>query len=108
MAGDWPGSCPPVWGDNGGPDGGSIELVLEEKDDAAVIMVSDNGIGISTEVLPHIFKRFRRGDQSRTNNGSGLGLSLVQAIVTFHGGRIKVNSRMGKGSHFTIVHPNWL
>lgn len=89
-------------------DGGRIEISLEEKKNTVVIVVSDNGVGIPEEVLPHIFKRFRRGDQSRTQNGSGLGLSLVQAIVTFHRGQIQVDSRENAGSRFTVILPHKL
>jgi two-component system phosphate regulon sensor histidine kinase PhoR len=67
------------------------------------ICIKDTGIGISKEDLLHIFERFYRCDPSRTQIGTGLGLSLARAVAQAHNGRIDVSSRIGKGSTFTIT-----
>jgi heavy metal sensor kinase len=69
------------------------------------LTVQDTGIGISAEDQPRVFERFFRSDQARTRGGAGLGLSLAQAIVRVHGGRIAVQSELHKGSTFTIELP---
>ncbi|MEI7988600.1 MAG: ATP-binding protein, partial [Chloroflexota bacterium] len=71
------------------------------------MIVSDSGVGITPEHLPHIFNRFYRVDKSRArvSGGSGVGLTVAQSLVKAHGGRIWVNSEgKGKGSsfHFTL------
>ena len=68
---------------------------------------ADNGPGIAAEDLPHLFERFYRVDASRArrSGGSGLGLSIVQAIAEAHGGSVRVESSQGKGAAFTIVLP---
>jgi signal transduction histidine kinase len=70
-----------------------------------MISVTDSGIGISEQELPHIFERFYRGDQSRSTPGNGLGLSLSEAIIRMHNGEIKVESTPYKGSKFTVILP---
>jgi signal transduction histidine kinase len=67
--------------------------------------VRDTGFGIAAEALPHVFERFYRADSSRTENvdGVGLGLNLAKWIVDHHGGRIDVESEVGKGSRFSIT-----
>ncbi|MFH1981750.1 MAG: ATP-binding protein [Pseudomonadota bacterium] len=88
------------------PTGGTVTVATgATRDDAVFITVADTGVGISPQDLPHIFKRFYRCDQSRTHSGSGLGLSLVQAIATSHGGAIHVDSAPGRGSAFTVTLP---
>jgi signal transduction histidine kinase len=71
------------------------------------ITVRDHGAGIPAAELPHIFEPFYRGGDAvaRQVHGNGLGLSLVRRIVTAHGGRVAVTSRMGVGSTFTITLP---
>jgi signal transduction histidine kinase len=85
-------------------EGGRIELVLREAEDAVVFEVKDTGPGISPEELPHIFDRFRRarGAQGR---GFGLGLAIAKGIVEAHGGSIHVASTPGKGSIFCFEIP---
>ena len=69
------------------------------------IKIQDTGIGIDDEELPRIWDRLYRGDRSRTNKGSGLGLSIVKGIISAHRGRIEVVSELNKGSIFIIKLP---
>jgi two-component system phosphate regulon sensor histidine kinase PhoR len=73
----------------------------------AVLEVNDNGVGIPAEAAPHIFERFYRVDKARSRQmgGAGLGLSIVKAIVTAHGGQVKVESVEGRGSRFFVELP---
>lgn len=89
------------------PEGGSVGIVLEQTETAAKLAVSDTGIGIPADDLPHIFERFYRVDKarSRETGGTGLGLSITREIVKMHGGIIRVKSEEGKGSIFTIEIP---
>ncbi|WP_437947621.1 HAMP domain-containing sensor histidine kinase [Sorangium sp. So ce296] len=74
---------------------------------AAVIEVEDRGVGIPEEDLPHLFRPFFRGDQSRTRatGGVGLGLMLARRIVEAHGGRLEIESRVGEGTTARIALP---
>ena len=89
------------------PAGGSVELSLFKKDDWVHFEVSDTGIGIPPENLPHIFDRFYRVDKARAraHGGSGLGLSIAKWIATAHGGSIRVKSQPGEGTTFTVTLP---
>jgi signal transduction histidine kinase len=87
------------------PAGGTVCLSSEVAAREVTIRVDDSGTGISAEELPRIFDRFYRTDQSRTEPGSGLGLSLVQAFVRAHEGTVSVESELGKGSTFTVTLP---
>jgi signal transduction histidine kinase len=89
------------------PAGGQVQLRLFTQSNWAVIEVTDNGIGIPEADLPHIFERFYRVDKkrSRKTGGYGLGLSIVQQIVSAHGGHISVKSVVDKGSTFQIILP---
>ncbi len=87
------------------PSGGSVSLTLAEETGHVRLEVSDTGIGISEKDLPHVFERFYRCDRSRSEPGSGLGLSLVKAIVQFHGGQIAVDSAPGRGTRIRILLP---
>jgi len=88
------------------PAGGTITLGLIRHAGWAQVTVSDTGMGITTEDLPHIFERFYRADRSRgRSGGSGLGLSIAQWIAQAHGGRIEATSQVGKGSTFTVWLP---
>ncbi len=86
------------------PSGGDVAILLEQrKDNAAVLTVSDTGAGIAEAETAHIFERFYRGDESRSTEGTGLGLSLARAIARAHGGDITVKSEPEKGSIFTVT-----
>ncbi len=87
------------------PQNGRIEVKTDVKDDSAVVQVTDTGIGISAEDLPHIFERFFKADKSRSSQGSGLGLAISKHIVQAHGGQIWVQSQEGKGSKFGFSLP---
>jgi diguanylate cyclase (GGDEF)-like protein len=86
---------------------GGIEVRLRSIDSSVELTVKDTGIGIPAAELPHLFDRFHRvpGAQSRTHEGTGIGLSLSQDLVHLHGGRVRVESRTGAGSCFTITIP---
>lgn len=88
--------------------GGRIEVSLEYTDSHAKIQVKDNGVGISADLLPHIFERFRQADTSRSksNSGLGLGLSIVQHLVELHSGTVVAESGgEGQGATFTVRLP---
>ena len=89
------------------PAGGQVVITLERNDNQALIRVKDTGIGIAAEHQTKIFDRFYRvgGDRSRQTGGSGLGLSIAQAIAQAHNGGIQVQSELGKGSNFSIWLP---
>lgn len=72
-----------------------------------MLAVRDTGAGIPAEDLPHIFERFYRADVSRSRGtgGFGIGLSIARAIVRAHGGNIRAQSALGKGSVFTVTLP---
>ena len=84
--------------------GGKIDVSLSEaKNHNITISVKDTGVGISEADLPRIFERFYCCDQSRSQPGTGLGLSLARAIARAHGGDITVTSTVNQGSTFTIT-----
>ena len=85
--------------------GGRVDLEGQVMDGEVIISITDSGIGISSQNLPNIFDRFFRADASRSQSGSGLGLSLVQTIVHAHQGRVEVESALNKGSTFRVVLP---
>ena len=89
------------------PEGGVIGISTELKDDYAKIDFSDTGIGISRENMSRIFEPFfSTKGKAGSKSGTGLGLSVVYAIIERHGGRIDVSSEVGKGTTFTILLPN--
>ncbi|MCX8022271.1 MAG: ATP-binding protein [Syntrophorhabdaceae bacterium] len=88
------------------PPGGMVNIrVYKKEPKEAVIEIRDNGIGIDEKDLPKIWERLYRGDQSRSQKGLGLGLSLVKSIVELHGGHIEVKSRPNFGSTFFVYLP---
>lgn len=86
--------------------GGSVDMDIGEDNGRAIVTVKDTGIGIPAEEIPKIFDRFYRVDMSRGQTvGSGLGLSIVKGIIEAHGGRIDVESAVGRGSTFRVSLP---
>ena len=87
--------------------GGEIVLAVSKYGSSARLSVSDEGIGIKPEVLPYVFDRFVRADESRARatGGAGLGLSIAQWIVSRHSGHMEVLSREGIGTKITLVLP---
>jgi len=84
---------------------GTITISAREIQEYAMIEVTDTGIGIPAEHLPHIFKRLYTVDPARSSGGAGLGLSIARQIVQAHGGRIEVQSKVGNGTKFTVYLP---
>jgi signal transduction histidine kinase len=86
---------------------GSVEVHLQQDDAVVELSVADTGSGIASQELPRIFDRFHRAanPQARTQEGSGIGLSLVRDLVRLHGGTIGVASELGRGSTFTVRIP---
>jgi signal transduction histidine kinase len=92
------------------PSGGRVELSLSQRvGDEIAFTVRDTGIGMSAADLSHVFDRFWRADRARSRTsergGFGLGLAISQWIAQAHGGRIAVQSRLGRGSVFTVTLP---
>lgn len=87
--------------------GGCILVETFEKEDTCGFHIKDQGIGIPIEEQPFIFERFYRSDKSRNRltGGTGIGLTIVKAIVEAHGGRITVESEVNNGSVFTVFLP---
>lgn len=87
------------------PASGTVTVSIGADKKGGVIAVKDTGIGMSQEELPHIFRRFYRCERSRSQPGTGLGLTLVEAIVHAHGGHITVTSTPNLGTTFTVTLP---
>ncbi len=89
------------------PSGGMVKVRLVPKDKHVLIFVEDSGAGIDAEYLPHLFERFYRVGSARDRNsgGTGLGLSIVKEIIESHGGKIEVESKLGKGTTFILMLP---
>lgn len=87
------------------PSSGRVAISTEHIGESVVARVSDTGIGISKDDLPHIFERFFKADKSRSTSGTGLGLAIAKHIVQTHGGSIWVESEEGKGSTFSFSLP---
>jgi signal transduction histidine kinase len=87
------------------PHPGTVTVSVSGDENRGVIAVKDTGVGISQDELPHIFRRFYRCERSRSLPGTGLGLTLVQAIVHAHRGQIAVTSTPNVGTTFIITLP---
>jgi len=90
------------------PEGGTIEAKLDKKGDEVQLVIKDDGIGISSKFMPHVFERFQQADSSITRRYGGLGLSLAisKHIVTLHNGTIEAHSEgLGKGAVFVVKFP---
>jgi CheY-like chemotaxis protein/anti-sigma regulatory factor (Ser/Thr protein kinase) len=90
------------------PKGGRVRVKLERVNSHVEITVTDNGQGISPDILPHIFERFRQADSSmtRAHGGLGLGLAIVRHLVEMHGGTVRAESSgEGQGAAFIINLP---
>ncbi len=85
--------------------GGKIQITCDDDGEYLHIVISDEGIGMSSETQAHIFEKFYQGDASRKTKGNGLGLALVKRIVDLCHGTIRVSSREGEGSSFTVSLP---
>ena len=86
-------------------DGGKVTLIAEREEQELVVTITDTGIGIVQDDLPRLFERFYRGRNAQGEPGMGLGLSIALGIVEQHNGTIKVESKPGQGSRFTISLP---
>jgi signal transduction histidine kinase len=90
------------------PDGGEITVRAEADGDSAILTVRDNGIGISGDMLPHVFDLFVQGPrgQGRDEGGLGIGLALARKIAEMHGGSVRAKSAgANRGSEFTVTVP---
>ena len=90
------------------PSGTAINVEIKRDSDGVRIVVADNGPGLSEDDQKRIFERFYRADPSRVRvdgEGSGLGLSIVDAVMAAHGGSVTVQSELGKGATFTLFFP---
>ena len=85
----------------------AVRLRVAPAGDRITLVVRDTGTGIPAAALPHIFERFHRvsGGKSRTHEGTGIGLALVQELVKLHGGEVNVESQEGRGTTFTVTIP---
>jgi PAS domain S-box-containing protein len=90
------------------PAGGRVEVAVRRDETHAVVAVSDNGVGIAADALPHVFELFHQEDGSttRAHGGLGLGLALVKSLVDMHGGFVSARSDgKGRGASFTVHLP---
>jgi signal transduction histidine kinase len=89
------------------PPDGVVTLRVRSHAGSALVEVADTGIGIADEARPLVFERFFRADRGRSSadGGAGLGLAIVKSICTAHGGKVEVESTLGKGSCFRVTLP---
>lgn len=87
------------------PPPGRIQFKVTKQADQVVFQITDQGIGIAPEDLPHIFEPFHRGRNVSNIGGTGLGLNIVKRFVDLQGGRIEISSQLGKGTTFAVSLP---
>lgn len=87
------------------PIGGQIHVELTTRTGRAWLRITDTGVGISPEDLPHIFERFRRGAHPIKTSGSGIGLSIVATLVHAHHGSVEVDTQLGTGTSISLTFP---
>lgn len=90
------------------PQKNKVVIAVEKSETAVAVSIKDNGVGISKHDIPHIFDRFYRSDSTRSKSkteGYGLGLSIAKKIADIHSAKILVESRLNKGTKFTIKFP---
>jgi two-component system phosphate regulon sensor histidine kinase PhoR len=85
--------------------GGQITVSTRKEGESVTTAVADNGRGIASDDLPHVFERFYKGDKARAGEGTGLGLAIAKHITEAHGGHIRVESEEGRGSTFSFSLP---
>lgn len=86
--------------------GGTLFISCGVFDSKIVVRIRDTGVGMSEEVRKHAFDKFYQGERSHSGLGSGLGLALVQRIVSLSGGSVDLQSREGKGTEITVSLKN--
>lgn len=89
------------------PPGGRVVVTAQSSSGRLIVKVSDNGIGISPEHLPHVFERFYRANPARTHDGSGagLGLAILETVTRLHQGTVSIESKLGEGTSVTVNLP---
>jgi two-component system phosphate regulon sensor histidine kinase PhoR len=89
------------------PINGTVRVQVKQKEDAILFEVQDTGIGVAPLDLPHLFEKFYRSGRREAyqQRGTGLGLAIVKSIADRHGGRVWVESQLGKGSTFFFLIP---
>jgi len=88
------------------PEGGHVEVRVAARDGMAEIAVTDTGVGIAPEDQETVFEEFRQvGSSAKKREGTGLGLAISRKFIELHGGRIWVESQLGKGSTFAFTLP---
>jgi len=89
------------------PEGGRVALGAEEKDVYIVVTIEDNGSGIPREEIQRLGERFYRVDKTRSRElgGTGLGLSIVKHLMLAHGGKMEIESQLGRGTKVSLFFP---
>lgn len=87
------------------PCGGRVDIEVFQREQQAILLVKDNGVGIPIDEIPRIWERLYRGDKSRSQRGLGLGLSLVKAVVQAHQGQVDASPNPSGGSLFSLYLP---
>jgi two-component system phosphate regulon sensor histidine kinase PhoR len=88
------------------PEGGHVDIEGFVSDEQICVSVADDGVGMPPEELDQIFQKFYQVDrESYEQQGTGIGLCIAHGIMALHGGEIKVRSKLGKGSRFTLCWP---